>query len=50
MGQLDYGDDGSAVFNAGKLITVWSDNSNSTNDNPNGPNSRFDLDVATILV
>ena len=48
--ELDFGDSGGLVFNAGKLIPVWSDNSNSTGDNPGGTGKSLDLytDVITV--
>ena len=35
-------------FSNGRLIVSWTDNSNSTNDNPDGDDSRFDLYVARV--
>jgi hypothetical protein len=47
---LDFGDSGGLAFNAGKLIPVWSDNSNSTGDNPGGTGKSLDVyaDVITV--
>jgi hypothetical protein len=38
------------VFTGGKLIPVWSDNSNTTGDNPNGTGRALDIyaDVITV--
>jgi hypothetical protein len=47
---LDFGDSGSLIFNNGKLIPVWSDNSNSTGDNVDGTGTSFDLYTAIILI
>lgn len=47
---LDYGDNNSAAFVAGKLYAVWSDNTNSTGDNPDGTHAQFDIlaDVVSV--
>jgi hypothetical protein len=47
---LDFGDSGGLVFTGGKLIPVWSDNSNTTGDNPNGTGRALDIyaDVITV--
>ena len=47
---VDYGDYTTSTFNAGLLYPVWSDNSNSTGDNPNGANSALDMYTAKITV
>jgi HYR domain-containing protein/PKD domain-containing protein len=47
---VDYGDYTSSDFHAGLLHVVWADNSNSTGDNPDGANSRFDMYTARIAV
>jgi hypothetical protein len=47
---LDFGDSGSLVFNAGKLIPVWSDNANTTGDNAGGTGASLDLYTDVILV
>jgi HYR domain len=47
---VDYGDYTSSDFHAGLLHVVWADNSNSTGDNPNGANSRFDMYTARISI
>ena len=47
---LDFGDSGSLIFNAGKLIPVWSDNSNSTGDNPGGTGKSLDIYTSIITV
>ena len=47
---IDYGDYTTSTFNAGLLYPTWSDNSNSTADNPAGGNSTFDMYTAKITV
>jgi hypothetical protein len=47
---VDYGDYTWSDFHAGHLHVVWSDNSNSTGDNPAGANSTFDMYTARISV
>lgn len=48
---LDFGDNGGLAFYGGKLIPVWSDNSNSTFDNPGGTGKSVDIyaDVITVV-
>src|SRR5206468_1984326 len=47
---IDFGDYIGLTFNAGRLCPVWSDNSNSTVDNPNGGNSKFDVYTSRVMV
>ncbi len=47
---LDFGDNGGLAFNAGKLIPVWSDNANTTADNPAGAGKSLDVYTAVITV
>ncbi len=47
---LDYGDNGGMAFYGGRMIPVWSDNSNAAGGNPEGPNSKFDVYSAVINV
>jgi hypothetical protein len=47
---VDYGDYSWSGFTNGVLYPVWSDNSNSTGDNPNGALSRFDIYAAKVTV
>jgi len=47
---VDYGDYTWSDFHDSKLHVVWADNSNSTGDNPDGANSRFDMYTAAITV
>ena len=47
---LDFGDSGSLLFNAGKLIPVWSDNSNTTGSNPDGTGNSLDILTSVITV
>jgi len=48
VGDLDFGDYAGAAFHGGRFIASWTDNSNSTGDNANGTNSRFDLYTAVF--
>lgn len=47
---VDYGDYSWADFANGLFYPVWSDNSNSTGDNPDGALSRFDIYTARIRI
>jgi hypothetical protein len=47
---VDYGDYTSSDFAGGLLYPVWSDNSNSTADNPAGANSTFDIYTSRIRI
>ncbi len=47
---IDYGDYTGASFDAGVLHSAWADNSNSTNDNPNGALNRFDVYTARVTL
>lgn len=47
---IDYGDYTGASFDAGALHSAWADNSNSTNDNPNGTLNRFDVYTARVTL
>ncbi len=47
---IDYGDYGALDFSASRFSPVWSDNSNSTGDNPDGTLKRFDLYTVRIRV
>jgi hypothetical protein len=47
---LDYGDYTQATFVDGTFWTVWSDNSNSTGDNPDGTLHALDIYVAPVTV
>jgi hypothetical protein len=47
---FDYGDYTHAAFQSGAFYTVWSDNSNSTGDNPDGTLHKFDLYAAKVAV
>jgi hypothetical protein len=44
----DYGDYTHAAFAGGLFVPVWSDNSNSTGDNPSGALQAFDVYIAKI--
>ncbi len=50
LGDLDFGDVSGLAFNNRKMIVSWADNSDSTNDNPNGPGDAFDIYTATVSV
>jgi hypothetical protein len=45
---FDYGDYTHAAFDAGVFYPAWSDNSNSTGDNPDGTLHQFDLYTAAV--
>lgn len=47
---LDFGDYAGVSFQNGRFIAVWADNSNSTFDNPNGANNKFDLYTAVVTL
>jgi hypothetical protein len=47
---VDYGDYSWSGFTSGLLYPAWSDNSNSTGDNPNGALSRFDIYTARVRI
>jgi hypothetical protein len=47
---VDYGDYTSSDFAGGLLYPVWSDNSNSTSDNPAGANSTFDIYTSRVRI
>ena len=44
----DYGDYTHVAFAGGKFVPTWSDNSNSTQDNPDGKLHAFDIYIAKI--
>ena len=46
----DYGDYTGLAFDAGVMVPVWADNSNSTGDNPAGTGNAFDLYTALVSV
>jgi hypothetical protein len=47
---FDYGDYTHAAFQSGRFYPAWSDNSNSTGDNPDGTLHEFDLYTAAIPI
>ena len=47
---FDYGDYTHAAFQSHKFYPVWSDNSNSTGDNPDGRLNEFDLFTARVVI
>jgi Bacterial Ig-like domain (group 3) len=47
---IDYGDYTGLSYQQGVFNPIWSDNSNSTGDNPDGANSTFDLYTASVVV
>ncbi|MFL5798882.1 MAG: sialidase family protein [Actinomycetota bacterium] len=47
---FDYGDYTHAAFQSGTFYPAWSDNSNSTGDNPDGTLHQLDLYVARVAV
>lgn len=47
---LDFGDTIGLAFHAGSLYPLWTDNSNSTGDNPDGTRSKLDLYTNRIRV
>lgn len=47
---FDFGEHIDVAFNNGLIYPIWSDNSNSTNDNPNGANNTLDLYTSKVQV
>jgi hypothetical protein len=47
---IDYGDYSKVAYQAGSFYPVWSDNSNSTGDNPKGTLHQFDIDISAVVV
>jgi hypothetical protein len=47
---FDYGDYTHAAFQSHRFYPAWSDNSNSTGDNPDGTLHEFDLYTAKVTV
>ncbi len=47
---IDYGDYTGLAFHAGRAFPIWADNSNSTNNNPAGALSQFDIYTAQFLL
>jgi len=47
---FDYGDYTHAAFQSGRFYPAWSDNSNSTGDNPDGTHHQLDLYTASIPI
>jgi hypothetical protein len=47
---FDYGDYTHAAFESGVFYPAWSDNSNSTGDNPDGALHQFDLYTAAVPI
>jgi hypothetical protein len=47
---IDYGDYTGLSYVQGVFNPIWSDNSNSTGDNPDGTNKTFDLYTASVVV
>jgi len=47
---FDYGDYTHAAFQSGTFYPAWSDNSNSTGDNPNGTLHQLDLYTARVVI
>jgi hypothetical protein len=47
---LDYGDNNSVAYVGGRIVAVWSDNSNAAGGNPDGSQSKEDVDVAVVAV
>ncbi len=47
---FDFGDYTHAAFHAGRFYPAWSDNSNSTGDNPDGTLHAFDLLTARVVI
>src|SRR5439155_14587935 len=47
---LGYGDFDTSAFTAGTFYRVWSDNSNSTKDNPDGKLQRLDVYTSRVTV
>jgi hypothetical protein len=47
---FDYGDYTHAAFQSHRFWPAWSDNSNSTGDNPDGTLHQFDLYTASVPI
>jgi hypothetical protein len=47
---IDYGDYSGLAYQEGSFYPFWADNSNSTNDNPDGAGHAFDMYTATVVV
>jgi hypothetical protein len=47
---FDYGDYTHAAFQSGVFYPAWSDNSNSTGNNPDGTLHMLDLYIAAVVV
>jgi hypothetical protein len=47
---FDYGDYTHAAFASHRFYPAWSDNSNSTGDNPDGTLHEFDLFTARVVI
>jgi hypothetical protein len=47
---IDYGDYEGAAFQSGTFLYVWSDNSNSTGDNPDGHLHQLDIYTAPVRI
>lgn len=47
---IDYGDYTGLAYQEGSFYPFWADNSNSTNDNPDGALHAFDMYTATVVV
>ena len=47
---FDYGDYTHVAFQAHLFYPAWSDNSNSTGDNPNGTLRKLDLYTARVVI
>ena len=47
---FDYGDYSHAAFQSGAFYPAWSDNSNSTRDNPDGTLHQLDLYTAKVVI
>ena len=47
---FDYGDYTHAAFQSGVFYPAWSDNSNSTGENPDGTLHQLDLYIAKVAV
>ncbi|MEV6054831.1 choice-of-anchor P family protein [Streptomyces sp. NPDC052107] len=45
---IDFGDYSGLAYQDGSFYPYWADNSNSTGDNPDGANSRFDMYTARV--
>lgn len=47
---IDYGDYTGLAYQSGSFYPFWADNSNSTNDNPDGTRHAFDMYTARVVV